>query len=456
MRVWMVLAVALAASANAWAQAPGETAVTAPSPLKAHVITNPDWLHKPGPEDFSQYWPTGASSTGMATIQCDVTAKGKLAGCVVLAEAPQEQGFGAAALKIATHFQMRPKTLDGQPVGGGSFATTIHFTYAGIRTPQWVRRPTEAEIQEAWPPGARGTPGQAVLNCWINSKGGLTNCNVDKETPRGMGFGAAALKLAPVIRLTPKSQSNVLIPVDFLPPAPKQVGVANFGASRAAMTNAPWLTAPLAADLAGAWPANAPANLETGHARLRCGFQPDGALGPCTVLSEDPPRLGFGAAALALVRKFHLRGSPSEIGELADAKLVLPFVFTNPKLGGAAPGRITQFSWVTFIDPDIMTSLYPSKASDAGIKTGRGVVDCTVAPGGRLGACTVTGEDPPGLGFGPAALEAVQAFTLNPWTDAGQPVDGAKLLVPIRFVEAEPTEPAQAQPPPAPKGANGG
>ncbi len=62
-----------------------------------------------------------------------------------------------------------------------------------------------------------------------------------------------------------------------------------------------------------------------------------------------------------------------------------------------------------------------------------------------MSACEVVGEDPAGLGFGEAAVAAAAAFAVNPWSDDGRPVDGARIRIPIRFTAAEP-EPAPVTP----------
>jgi TonB family protein len=421
------------------------------------VITNPDWVRKPGAEEFARFYPKKALETGtsgLATLQCSVTAAGKLSGCVALDESPEGQGFGEAAVKMGQFFQMKPMTLDGRPVAGGMFATRIRFQM-GLRAPDWIRRPTQEELQEAWPEQARGAPGIAMLSCELTAQGQPIRCEVKSETPPNLGFGAAALKVAPLARLTPDPAFTaygvkITIPISFQLPATRQRGVASFGSSLAALTSAPWKTAPTAADMAAAWPAAAPATLQFARVRLRCGFLAAGGLGPCEVLSEDPPGLGFGAAALALTAKFSVRNATDGTAPQAQVKVILPFTFINPKVGGQSPDRISQFNWVTYIDPDSMTALYPAKAADAAIKTGRAVVDCTVAPGGTLADCKVVSEDPPGMEFGPAALEALSRFTINPWTEDGRPVDGAKVEVPIRMNEAEQDAPAPVKDPAPP------
>lgn len=443
MRAWLVLA-AVAAAGSALAQQPGQTPASAkPPPV---LITNPDWEHKPGPDEFSRFAPVGVSSTGLVTVQCDVIAQGATAGCVVLEENPPNEGFGAAALKIAPYFKMKPKTLDGKPVGGGMFITRIRFVEDDTPIPDWARHPTDAQIEAVWPDQARGIAGQVVLECNTTMEGLVSRCRIHKETPGGMGFGVAALKLTNDIQLTVGSQVGVLIPISFRLPAPKQVGVAEFGGSLSALSNAPWLAAPLATDVAAAWPGSAPRDLREAQVRLSCGLQPDGLLGPCTILSEEPPGLGFGPAALALTHRFQLRGDMNP-DVLKKARVILPVTFENPAMSRQTPERLTQPNWVTYIDQDRMTQLYPAKAADTGVKTGRGVVNCTVAAGGKLTGCTVESEDPPGLGFGESAVAVLASFTVNPWTDDGHPVDGSLVHLPVRMNEAEP---APAASPPAP------
>jgi TonB family protein len=441
---WILILAAVAAAGAAWAQETGQPQAPRVRRPNAAVITNPDWVHKPSPDEFSSHWPAGVSEGGVAKIECEVTTQGTLTGCVVLGEEPLGKGFGKAALEIAQYFRMKPKTIDGKPVGGGTFQTNIRFNWSEP-APDWVHQPTDAELLSVWPEKARGVQGFAVLVCDIDSKGEAHHCNVNRESPKGMGFGEAALKLAPVVRLTPGAQTGILIPINFIPPQPKQTGAASYG-NLSAMTTAPWQTAPVSADLVAAWPKSAPAGLTEAHVRLSCPFNANGTLGQCAILSEDPPGLGFGAAALTLASRFSLRSGVASPEQLAKARVILPITFTNPALGPQSPALLAKPDWVTFVTAERVVELYPTKAADAGVKTGRGVVVCTVAAGGVLTGCTVESEDPPGLGFGDSAVQVMAAFTVNPWTEEGHPVDGSKVRVPVRMNEAEPAP--QAAPPP--------
>ena len=61
----------------------------------------------------------------------------------------------------------------------------------------WRRRPTQREIERAFPPRAleRRVSGEVLLSCEILG-GGSVDCTVLQERPSGMGFGRAALRLS--------------------------------------------------------------------------------------------------------------------------------------------------------------------------------------------------------------------------------------------------------------------
>ncbi len=94
------------------------------------VITRPDWRQKPTGDDMAKYYPEKAfkdGASGMAVITCNVTKDGALTACAVVKEKPKDYGFGAAALALSTSFLMQPKTIDGQPVDGGTVFIPLIF-----------------------------------------------------------------------------------------------------------------------------------------------------------------------------------------------------------------------------------------------------------------------------------------------------------------------------------------
>jgi protein TonB len=94
------------------------------------VIQNPDWLRKPSGDDFARYYPDRAlrmNVEGRVTLDCAVNGGGGLEACSVVSETPEDQEFGAAALRMTRLFKMRPMTRDGAPVSGGTVRIPIRF-----------------------------------------------------------------------------------------------------------------------------------------------------------------------------------------------------------------------------------------------------------------------------------------------------------------------------------------
>jgi protein TonB len=106
----------------------------APQPPAAPgVITSPDWLTRPGPNEFSRFYPQAAleqNASGAATLACTVSANGSVVGCQVASETPKGLGFGDAAKKLAPYFKMKPQLRDGTPVDGASIRIPIRFNLA--------------------------------------------------------------------------------------------------------------------------------------------------------------------------------------------------------------------------------------------------------------------------------------------------------------------------------------
>ena len=55
---------------------------------------------------------------------------------------------------------------------------------------------------------------------------------------------------------------------------------------------------------------------------------------------------------------------------------------------------------------------YPQRARDQGIE-GSAVIECALGADGRLSACTVVSETPPGSGFGQASIRAAAKFRMK-------------------------------------------
>ncbi len=80
--------------------------------------------------ELARYYPAHAARhhiEGEVLLDCTVQADGSLQPCAVTSEQPQGENVGAAALKMSATFHMKPRTNNGQPVGGGRVTIPIHF-----------------------------------------------------------------------------------------------------------------------------------------------------------------------------------------------------------------------------------------------------------------------------------------------------------------------------------------
>jgi TonB family protein len=95
--------------------------------------------------------------------------------------------------------------------------------------------------------------------------------------------------------------------------------------------------------------------------------------------------------------------------------------------------------WLIKPDGALMARFYPVRAW-RGDMEGRATIVCAVGLDTRLTDCTVQSEDPPGYGFGKAALDLAGEMRMAPAIHNGLPVT-ARVRVPLVFKLPEPPPP---------------
>lgn len=91
--------------------------------------TRERFLRGPTVAERLRFYPAGASARrgASASLRCRIAPDTRLEGCQVITERPAGQGFGQAALALATFFRFEPPTENGQPVEGREVTVGIDF-----------------------------------------------------------------------------------------------------------------------------------------------------------------------------------------------------------------------------------------------------------------------------------------------------------------------------------------
>ncbi len=208
-------------------------------------------------------------------------------------------------------------------IAGAAGAASAQDTATG-----WAAIPSQAELLASYPPGAieNHVVGEALLSCGHTADGVLDHCKVVWETPKGAGFGAAAISVAGKFRIDPSSRV-MRLPVISMPfffgagVAPRPVREALFPQS---MKSYQWL-----APAGPYWPERALRAGAQGLAKIDCRVGSDGHLNDCQVADDDPVGMGFVDATLKMAERHWMVAGPPPAGvpEPADGywRFEVPF-----------------------------------------------------------------------------------------------------------------------------------
>lgn len=343
-------------------------------------ITNPDWLEQPDSLSLSSHYPKVAQAleiAGYAQINCMVNERGRLADCVATVESPRDLGFGAAALRMSGQFRMKPKTINGDPVAGGTVSVPIRFALPPI--PPALPVVASGEARSA---ALRIVHAQGMVRSFIDAlekEMSTLEAGPILATPDTVRLAASAayraaiqahtedFRLATVNVLLATYSSEELIGIaafadspggDFMRDNSLAEKLANMlpgmksdleqdlhaafcelracrptederkhiaASNPAVALDAPkWVASPSAVSLRLARPVFVTDFGVEGAVRMTCTARGDGSIDTCGVEVEAPSGYGFGAAALRLAPNYALATGPTSAGQLVTVRVGFP------------------------------------------------------------------------------------------------------------------------------------
>ena len=174
----------------------------------------PRWTALPSQGDIAAVYPRHAALAGIsgrAIVKCWGGAQGRLEDCEAFAETPNQEGFGAAALRLTPKFRygtasplppgMRPTIW--LPIRFSQNSLHPDTTRMVINSPVWARAPTFDDVARAFPATAKVADAIVILRCQVRPDHTLGPCEKREERPEGQGFADAALSLAGKFYLDP-------------------------------------------------------------------------------------------------------------------------------------------------------------------------------------------------------------------------------------------------------------
>jgi len=322
------------------------------------------------------------------------------------------------------------------------------------RNADWLKRPTPELLKELFPSAAlrKAKGGSATIGCIVTVQGTLRDCKVLSEKPADLGFGGAALALAPQLLMRPALrdgvpvESPVRIPINWdmsgMSPQPTPAQGDKI------YTNLPYRRAPSVDQVLAAYPEKARAAKVGGSAILDCRITKEGGLARCSTIREQPSGYGFAAAAKSLSPQFTTPTDTGGGGTAVGSRAHVNVTFAASTLDASAP-VIGKPKWMAVPQINDLVAVLPEAAKKAKVYRARVVMECKVVAEGLVDGCKAMSQEPAGLGYDQAALMLSKYFRLAVWTEEGLPTVGGSVTIPLRF-DLESAVAAAAQPAPKP------